>query len=292
MGNKALILIKDIADLSKFKITLAVTVTTALGYLLAIKEFTYNIFPPVIGLFLIACSSAVLNHYQEYNIDKKMIRTRNRPIPSGRIKPLVAIVISVVYIVLGSLLLYRYGGLLPLQLGLLALIWYNGIYTPLKRKTPFAVIPGSVIGAIPPVVGWVSGGGELFDREILIIAFFIFMWQIPHFWILLLKHGKDYNKAGLPTITELYTETQVKIITFIWTFATAISGLLIPLYGKITALLPLSILIVSSILLIIFFSKLLLPKRNNSINIIKYFGFINAYLLVVLVAVAIDSLMN
>ena len=68
-----------------------------------------------------------------------------------------------------------------------ALIWYNGIYTPLKRKTAFAVVPGSVIGAIPPMVGYVAAGGSALDPQILAFAFFMFMWQIPHFWLLIMK---------------------------------------------------------------------------------------------------------
>ena len=86
-------------------------------------------------------------------------------------------------------------------LGLITVVWYNGIYTPLKRVTAFAAIPGGVVGAIPPVIGWVSGGGDPTDARIIVVAFFFFVWQVPHFWLLLMRIGGDYERAGLPSLT-------------------------------------------------------------------------------------------
>jgi hypothetical protein len=84
-------------------------------------------------------------------------------------------------------------------------LWYNGVYTFLKRKSPFAAIPGAVIGAIPPAIGWICGKGALsFDPQILALSFFFFIWQVPHFWLLLLNFGRDYEKAGFPSLTRIF----------------------------------------------------------------------------------------
>ncbi|MDO8896327.1 MAG: protoheme IX farnesyltransferase, partial [Bacteroidales bacterium] len=204
-----------LAEISKIKITFAVALTTIAGYLLAKGSFDAGLILPTLGIFILACGSSALNHVQDSDRDRLMKRTSNRPIPSGRISRSGALIVAIILSVLGSLLIYLGSDFVGFQLGLLALIWYNGIYTPMKRKTAFAVIPGSVIGAIPPVVGWVAGGGELFSSQALILAFFFFIWQVPHFWLLMLKYGDEYVKAGYPSITQLYDEKQIRYITFI-----------------------------------------------------------------------------
>ncbi|MEE9270657.1 MAG: UbiA family prenyltransferase, partial [Candidatus Krumholzibacteria bacterium] len=105
-------------------------------------------------------------------------------------------------------------------------------YTPLKRVTAFAAVPGGVVGAIPPVIGWVAGGGAVFEPRILAVAFFFFMWQVPHFWLLLLfAAGRDYEHVGLPSLTRIFALDQLARITFMWIFATAVTCLVIPLFG-------------------------------------------------------------
>ena len=188
--------LKLLAELGKVKITFAVALTTIAGYVLAGGSFDQGLILPVMGIFILACGSSALNHFQDSDRDGLMKRTSNRPIPSGKISKTNALLISLALIVFGSAAIWIGSDFTGFQLGLLALIWYNGIYTPMKRKTAFAVIPGSVIGSIPPVVGWVAGGGDLFDIQVLVMAFFFFIWQVPHFWLLMLKYGDEYVEAG------------------------------------------------------------------------------------------------
>ncbi len=110
-------------------------------------------------------------------------------------------------------------------LGLLALLWYNGFYTYLKRVTAFAVVPGAVIGAIPPVIGWVAAGGHWNDSGSLMLAFFMFLWQIPHFWLLALMYGDQYADAGMPTPTKVFTREQLARVTYMWILGVAVAGL-------------------------------------------------------------------
>lgn len=278
---------KLLMELGKVKITFAVSLTTIAGYLLAKGSFDSGLILPTIGIFLLACGSSALNHYQDSDRDRLMKRTQDRPIPSGRISSSDALWVAIGLSAIGSALIWLGSDFVGFQLGLLALIWYNGIYTPMKRRTAFAVIPGSVIGAIPPVVGWVAGGGSVFDPNALILAFFFFIWQVPHFWLLMLKYGDEYVAAGYPSITQRYDETMIRYLTFLWTVATAVSAILIPLSGLIHSSLVTLVILVSSIWLVVVFAGLL-RKNTLAFNPFYYFMRINYFVLVMIIALSVD----
>jgi len=282
-------MLNTLLELSKVKITFAVSLTTITGYLLAKESFDTGIILPTIGIFLLACGSSAINHYQEREKDALMNRTRRRPIPSGRISPLGALLFAFITAVMGTWLLYKFAGFLAMQLGLLALIWYNLVYTPLKRKTAFAVVPGAIIGSIPPLVGWVSAGGSLSDTRAGILAFFFFIWQVPHFWLLMLKYGEEYEKAGYPSLTRIYSGQAIRFTTFIWTLATAVTALMIPVYKITETVLAGISLFLASIWLVVTFTALL-RKTDSSFNPFRYFMRINYYILFILIVVSIDSL--
>lgn len=286
--NKLLNAIGIVAELGKVRITIAVSLSTILGYVLFRGGFDTGIWLPTLGIFLLAMASSAINHFQEREWDALMDRTRNRPIPSGRISPRGALLVAFVLAASGSVLLLITSGFLAMQLGLLALLWYNVIYTPLKRKTPFAVVPGSVIGAIPPLVGWVAAGGSLNDPGILMVAFFFFIWQIPHFWLLLLKLGPQYQQAGFPTLTSLYTSRQLRRITFVWTVTMVISCLFIPVFGEMHTNIGRILLLVGSVALMLLFVRLLRLKSEQTYDK-RYFIYINSYLLLVMVILAVDA---
>lgn len=281
--------IKLLLELGKVKITFAVTISTVTGYVLAIGALDWGVVLPSLGIFLLACGSSALNHYQEKDMDALMDRTSQRPIPSGKISPTGAILVALGFSVSGSVLLYLSAGFLALQLGLLALIWYNAIYTPLKRKTAFAVVPGSVIGAIPPLVGWIAAGGNLFDPMALILAFFYFIWQVPHFWLIVIKYADEYERAGYPTLSQRMDQVQIKRITFVWVVATIVTSLLLPLYGVITHNLTLVLLVLISIAIFISFTDLV-RKSSAAIKTRAAFMKINLYFLLVMVLIWVDSL--
>jgi heme o synthase len=274
-------------ELSKVKITFAVALTTITGYLLGGGKFDAGLILPTIGIFLLACGSSAINHYQERDKDALMERTRKRPIPSGRISPAGALVFAFLLTSAGSAILYYSSGMIGMQLGLLALIWYNVIYTPLKKKTAFAVVPGAVIGSIPPLVGWVSAGGLLSDPRAIFMAFFFFIWQVPHFWLLMLKYGEEYTTAGFPSITKVYNQQQIKRITFIWILATAVSALMLPAFNVVESWVVIIGLMVSSAWLVGQFSRLL-AVRDLAFSPIKYFMKINYFVLAVIIFLSLD----
>lgn len=276
-----------LAELGKVKITFAVAFTTITGYVLAKGGFDSGLLLPTLGIFILACGSSAINHFQEQSTDAIMDRTKSRPLPSGRIKPGTVLFIALSWVILGSWILFISSGFIGMQLGLLALLWYNGIYTPLKKKTAFAVVPGSVIGAIPPAVGWVAGGGDITDPRILLVAFFFFIWQVPHFWLLSLKYGKQYEEAGLPSITSIYSQRQIKRMTFVWTLATAVTVSMVPYFGVVSSLVSVILILLSSIWLMITFSVLVI-KPNAELNPGKYFMKINYFALMIMISLLLE----
>jgi len=281
--------IKILSELVKFKITSFVTVTTAFGYIAASGRIDIQIIPVLLSVLFLAFGSASLNHYQEKEFDTKMDRTKNRPIPSGRITPLKVLNISILLVLSGSIILLVGEKLLALGLGLLNLVWYNFVYTLLKRKTAFAIIPGSLVGAIPPIIGWVSANGYLFDPQIVLISFFFFIWQIPHFWLLILVLDKDYKQAGFPTLTQVFSRKQLSRITFIWIIATAVSGMMIPLFGIVTDFWINIALFVSGVLLT--WKAFGLLFETEGFSVFSYnFRYINYFALFVVFSVSIDKL--
>lgn len=279
-----------ILELTKIRITTFVTLTTVFGFICFSEKITTALIPAALGILLLSSGSAVINHYQERSTDALMKRTKHRPLPSGRISPSAALLLALALSIGGSVVLYFGSGLLALGLGLLNLFWYNGIYTPLKKRNALAIIPGSLVGALPPMVGWVAAGGSLSDPQIIILAFFFFIWQIPHFWLLLLVFGYDYEQAGFPTLTQIFSMDQLARITFIWILATFVTSLLIPLFGIVGNVFVDFGLLASGLWLSWNSVKLLKPVKEK---IWFRFAFreINLFAVLVVVLLAIDKLL-
>lgn len=283
--------IKTLLDLVKFRITFFVAVSTSAGYILAAGNVSLHMILPTIGVLLVACGSSALNHYQEREFDAKMNRTRMRPIPSGAIKPSTALIIIFTLAISGTLILYFASGLTTAALGILALLWYNALYTPLKRVTAMAVVPGALIGSIPPAIGYTAAGGNLLNPEILAFSLFFFIWQIPHFWLLLLIHGRDYERAGYPVLTQIFSFEQLSRITFIWIVALAASCFLIPLFGIIHNI-YLNIILFAAGVWLVFKSRNLLFKYYERITYRFAFREINMYVLIVVVLISLTKIFN
>lgn len=275
-------------ELTKIKITIFVTLTTAVGFIAYSGIINATFFEVVIGILFLACGSAVINHIQERDTDGLMERTKNRPLPSGKASVTSACVLSTVLIITGSIILYFGPGKLALGLALLNLIWYNGFYTPLKRKSSLAILPGALVGAIPPAVGWVSAGGNIFDKEIIIISFFFFIWQVPHFWLLLISLDREYRKAGFPTITGYFDKDQLSRIIFIWLIATVVTGAMIPFFEVVKFSFAYYILLIGGVWLTWNASKLL-SFRVKPISFRFVFRDINLFALLVALVISIDK---
>jgi len=173
-------------------------------------------------------------------------------------------------------------GWIPALLGLFNIFWYNLLYTNLKRVTSFAVVPGSLVGAVPVFIGWTAAGGELFNSTIVFIGFFLFIWQIPHFWLLMLKYGKEYERAGFPTINQAFNPKSLRNIIFMWLVATSFVSITIPLF-LVELSVPFFILIfVLNLSFIGIFAKLSFGEAAE-LNFKKSFIGINIYMMLFMI---------
>jgi heme o synthase len=219
------------ACLCKARVSLLASLSAVTGFVLAAQGTAASLCTLFTGVFLLASGACALNQYLERDPDARMARTAKRPIPSGRIRPGCALAIALLLILSGEgLLLFTGTAAVPI-LGAAAVLWYNGLYTGLKKKSAFAAVPGALVGCLPPAMGWAAGGGRMTDPSLAALVFFFFMWQVPHFWLHLLTYGREYAAAGLPSLTDVFRTDQLERLTFQWVSATAVSALLLGLSG-------------------------------------------------------------
>lgn len=255
------------------------------GYVDLISVFVF------IGTFLLSLGSSSINQIQEIQFDKLMERTKNRPIPSDKITKQNALYISVILCCLGMYVLVEFVSLSAFIFGFATLVLYNLIYTPMKRWTSFAVIPGALVGAFPPYIGWTAVGNDFLNPLIVSFGLFIFVWQIPHFWILLLIYKDDYKLADYPLVTDKINITQLRNIIYVWIITLTLTSLFIPYFSIVE--IEISRIIV--FLLIILLSIKLLKDTLNLIKKIEISPFglfksINYYVLSVLSIVVIEKM--
>ena len=178
-----------------------------------------------VGVSLLAMGASALNQVLERRLDSLMTRTMGRPLPRGEMTPAMALCLGIGVILTGFVILLTVGGALPALFGLTGLVWYLGVYTPLKRKTPLALPVGALCGAVPPVVGWCLAGGSPLDFRIILLAGLLYLWQVPHFWLFQQRYAEDYRRAGIP-LFQLH-----KGQFGLWIVALAAAAMLLPLFG-------------------------------------------------------------
>ena len=149
-----------LADLTKYKLSLAVTLSAVTGYFISGNGYQSSFLALLSGIFLLTSGAAALNQFTERGSDALMERTRNRPIPSNRIDPLQAFYISI-FLIAAGLIILSFSGIVPVLLAALAIILYNLVYTKLKKISVLSVVPGALVGALPPLIGYTSAGAAL-----------------------------------------------------------------------------------------------------------------------------------
>jgi len=224
--------IRILARLTRPRLALLNGIAAAGGYFLFPGEVDRPTLAAVLfGVALLAAGGSALNQVMEQDLDRIMARTRHRPLPTGELAPAAAAVIGSICIVAGNLALAVAGGLLPALLGVAALAWYLGIYTPLKRRTPFALPLGAVCGAVPSVIGWCAAGGSPADFRIILLAGLLYLWQIPHFWLFQRRHADEYRCAGVPLFMTGPPGTAFAGYFRLWIIALVAVAMLLPAFG-------------------------------------------------------------
>ena len=211
----AVSLSSKIAELSKLNILSLVLVATFLGFYLGSNgEMEYNkLLITLLGTALTAAGSGSLNHYLERDADKKMDRTRNRPLPSGTLTPLFAVLYGMALVVIGSVTLAYFVNLLTGFLSLLTAFLYIVVYTPLKKITWLNTSIGSIPGAIPIIGGWTAASNSISPMALVLFGI-MYLWQHPHFYAIAWLCKNDYAKANfkmLPVIEQSGSRTMRQI---------------------------------------------------------------------------------
>ena len=237
-------MVKDFFIVTKFVLSFAVSLSALFAYIMAKGEVGLDMLLATLAVLLVAMGVSTLNQVQEYKSDAKMERTKNRPIASGRMTPQTGLIIGIVLIVLAMILIYSLLGLTGVNIFMFAFIWYNAMYTPLKKKSALAVVPGAILGVIPPAIGWLVAGHTLLELEFIALALYFFIWQVPHFWLLVMLFHGDYKDGGYPTAMRLFGQASLQRLTFVWLIFTIQAGIfLVWVYQPYTVTILLSILI-------------------------------------------------
>ena len=204
-------------ELLKFRLSFLVAFSCAFGFVLASAHVQWStLFMLFLGGFLLSGSSVIINQILEKDLDRLMMRTMNRPLPTHRVSVNEAITLAALCFITGVSILILFTNPLTTLLSVVSMILYAFVYTPLKRVGPIAVFVGAIPGALPPLLGWTAATGAI-SHEALIIFGIQFIWQFPHFWAIAWVSDDDYKRAGfklLPSGGQKDLNTAIQIMMY------------------------------------------------------------------------------
>lgn len=197
----------DYVELSKPRITFMVMITSAGGYLLGAHggASLLGLLHTVLGTGLVAAAASALNQWIERDTDRLMERTRDRPLPAGRMDPGTVLAFGIAVGIFGTSYLALFVNGLAAGLGLGTLLLYVLVYTPMKRVSSLCTIVGAVPGALPPVMGWAAARNDLSTGAWVLFGV-LFLWQMPHFLAIAWMYREDYERGGQPMLPVLDPE--------------------------------------------------------------------------------------
>lgn len=197
-----------VVELAKPRILLMILLTAMVGFIAAAGGATVSMLHMLAGVALLGAGVGALNQYFERESDRMMRRTERRPLPSGRVKPRVAMLFGAVTSIAGVGYLLLFANLLTGLLAVLTLVSYVFVYTPLKSRTPMSTVVGAFPGAMPPVIGWVAVTDRLTVEPAVLFAI-MFLWQFPHFLAIGWIYKEDYARAGIKMLPVVDPEGKV-----------------------------------------------------------------------------------
>ena len=205
-------------ELTKPRIAFMLVLTSAAGFYLGTTgSFDLVLFAnAMIGIALLAFGVATLNQYIERDVDKLMDRTAGRPLPTGTLAPIEALVFGIVQCAVAEVYLYFLVNPLTAALGLVVIVGYVLLYTPLKTRTSASTAIGAIPGAMPPLMGWTAASNDI-TLGAWSLFVILFLWQFPHFLAIALMYRDDYAKAGIKMLPVLEPDGRItarQIVTF------------------------------------------------------------------------------
>ena len=285
---------KPYLQLIKMNITVLVVITSYLGYYLGLRyenlmmiEFeSWIIFLYlIIGTFISSSGACILNQYFEVEYDKKMERTKYRPLPTKEIDLNIALILGILLSFLGPFILLQINSLTSL-ISFLTIFIYIVIYTPLKRFSSFNTIIGAIPGALPPLGGWVAATNQI-NLEGMLLFGILFCWQIPHFLSLAIIYKKDYERGGfkmLPVIAKNSNTVNFQIIFFTMALIYSSIGIYIL---NLTSFVYVFGAVILGLIFLVYSSMIIFDHSSKAVKNIFIFSII--YLPSLLVLILIDS---
>lgn len=248
----------------------------------------FSLFLLTLAIFLVGGSANSFNQYLERDLDKQMERTaKKRPLPLGKIRPLSALLFSIVIGILGLLILYVWGGKLSAFIGLATILFYSFYYTLwLKPKTPYNIVMGGAGGAAGPLIGWSAIQGTL-SWEAWTLFLIVFFWTPPHFWALALTCKEDYKKVSLPMFPLVKGDEATRKQIFYYSLILLPLSLCLIFSEKMGILYGTISFVLGSFFL--WFSFLLLTRKTDRQAKIL-FGYSILYLMLLFVVIVLDAL--
>ncbi len=192
----------DYLELVKPRLLSLALATVLVGFFLGVRGPVDHgaLLGVLFGAALVGAGANALNQYLERDVDARMKRTENRPLPSGRLSPMSVFVFGLATSAAGVIYLFAAVNAMAAAMGVLTLVSYVLIYTPMKRKTYFNTFVGAIPGALPFVLGWTASGRAL-GVEVASLFLLLYVWQIPHFYAIAWVYRDDYKNGGLRMIT-------------------------------------------------------------------------------------------
>jgi protoheme IX farnesyltransferase len=228
-------MIRDLAKLFRLRLALLNGVAATGGALLSPVQTENRLLWLIgIGVSLLAAGGSALNQAMEQDRDRLMTRTRLRPVVQGRMRPVIAAVIGTVVVLAGMILVGAAGDVRAILPGAAGILCYLMVYTPMKRRTPYALAAGAICGALPPVIGWCAAGGNLLDYRIMLLAGLLYLWQIPHFWLFQRRYAADYRAAGFPLLAAATRDDGFPGLFGLWIVALVTATMLLPAFGLVS----------------------------------------------------------
>ena len=264
MSDHSISFFEEFKAITKFRLAVSVVFSSIAAYLIAADQIDLlELLLLVLGGYALVGASNAYNQVIERNLDAKMKRTQNRPIPSGRMSVQTGLLIAVTMTIVGVVLLYLLNPKTAFFVTLSVLL-YTLAYTPLKTKTPLSVFVGAIPGAIPFMLGWVAATND-FGMEPGTLFMIQFFWQFPHFWALAWMLDEDYKRGGfklLPTGRKDHSTALQIILYTLWMMVISI----VPVFGITGALvlsIPAAIILFSAGLVMLFFGLKLYMDQDS-----------------------------
>lgn len=281
--------IKAYYDLSKFRLSMTVVFSSVVGYVMgiegAINYLSLGLF--ALAAFLTTAGANTVNQIIEKDLDARMKRTKDRPMPTSRLSHTEAVWFIVLTIIIAQLILINVFNIKAAFIAFLSFVLYSFVYTPLKRKGPIAVAVGAIPGAFPPMIGWLAATNQ-FGWEPGILFAIQFFWQFPHFWAIAWVLDDDYKSVGFKLLPssggrDLNSAIQIMIYTVV-----LLPLCWIPFYLGMTGINSAMIAMLFGILFLIQTLNLMRKVDNRAALQLMFGSFI--YLPVVQISYLLDKL--